>query len=249
MDNMHSETVTPCCDAPALGTAGAKSNSWVSEAGSVTKDDLAALLDHAWKGYVQHTDWHLLHVDRAVHRISGIIAAEVTLLGLFTQSGMSQRDFNSVILSVVSLMLAVMSGLVMRIGRSTSRVSFRRSMEHLIMANKVLWAMGYGGSFKPETGQAVADPDLIPAVNDPSIYTNGLIRSWTTGKPSEFQSYKEMIGKECVDCTSEAFATYHTDLKAHGVSRDTRRLILMMGVAGCFFGLVGCAVGLWHWLG
>lgn len=183
--------------------------------------DLEPLLNKAWDGYKQHTEWHHKHLNNSIIRLSAIIVAELTVIKM--------EDFDFLNLAIL-LVFSIISIFVAKIGLKNSKISFEKSMEYIILFNKVLYAMGYG----------VAEPNksinnLAPASDDECLIPQKLIGDWTK-KSTTFKSFKG--DDKTKECTSSNFVDYHTKIKRGGVSKHTSLFIYVMASASVIIGLL-----------
>lgn len=185
--------------------------------------DLEPLLNKAWDGYKQHTEWHHKHLNNSIIRLSAIIVAEITVIKM--------EDFELLHLAIL-LVFSFLSIFVARIGLINSEISFKKSMEYIILVNKVLYAMGYG-VIEPKGNS----DNLVPASDDDYLIPENLMGSWTRNS-SDFDSYKTITTNNDAQCTSSNFVDYHTKIKHGGVSKNTSLFIYVMASASVIIGLL-----------
>jgi hypothetical protein len=223
---------------------------WLSEDGVPMKlEQLVPLLEHAWAGYAQQTNWHHKHLDNIALRTAALIAGELTVMGLALNAPVTSAGL--VFCCATLLVFSVAAVLLVAYGLGSAKVSFERSMDYVITLDKVLWAMGYGEPIHLMGGGKMGNwnPKNSPAPDDECIFCPDLIRSWSAGCRSH-EAYKAVRkfreGEGLIpELTSKKFSLYHSYCKAKGVAQQTRMFTWVLGVAATSVGIAGAGCCIW----
>ena len=187
---------------------------WVVAEADSDKEAISKLLDFSDANYARQIDWYHHHKVFAIKNIAGVLAAEVTIIGLSKVDGFHPGFIGSMLgfLGLAAVLLAWS-------GNGSCTTSYKAAMEHLVVVNKCLWAMGFAG---PVAVSAVGNLGPAPVREDRMLYV---------ARHMDWLSTEHCMLAEVVQSQIKALDST--------LSR-TRWVLWVFGLMGLAVGFAGC---------
>lgn len=100
--------------------------------------DFSGLLVYATAALRNHLNWFHRHKESGLKLLGLLIAAELAIAGLHISGGMSAW-----LTGPPLVLLTILAPLLAHIGDLNCRSCFKAFLEHALLINKIMWAMGF----------------------------------------------------------------------------------------------------------